>query len=199
MRQVYYDPFGMRTEGYRAGVSDEQALQGSTRAARDLDWNYNNINPITLMGLRREEQYNQYADPFRRNAARGLDYDANLQRALGFGGRTGVFAPAQNIDFGYFQPNGTVPGGADGSSPLPYYTDPTGIMSFYNPDFNGYGDYWRMTDPSVSQYILNNANMEQAWRQFQAEQAMKDKWYQLGILQQQNNPGVAGGGLYYGQ
>lgn len=68
-RQVYYDPFGMRTAGYQAGVKDEIAVQDQTRRARNSDWDYRNMNPLRLQEQQRITQYNKFADPYMR---RGL-------------------------------------------------------------------------------------------------------------------------------
>lgn len=195
-RQVYYDPFGMRTEGYRAGVSDEQSIQGATRAARGIDWAYNNVNPLTLMGLRREEDFQQYADPFRRKATEGADYDAELARAFGFGARTGVYAPAEQLDFQRYQPDVTM-GGLDGSEESYFYARPGGALQNYAPAFDAYQQFYHMTDPALSAYGLNTAQMEQQWRQYEAqlrqqqiEQANSMAW----LRWQQSQAGAGGAG-----
>lgn len=67
-RQVFYDPFGRRATGYQAGMEDERKQQAATRLARTSDFVYDNIAPLQLQGMQREEGYQQFADPYRRNA-----------------------------------------------------------------------------------------------------------------------------------
>lgn len=68
-RQVYYDPFGMRLQGEHMGMQDEIGLQSATRQARLADWQYSNELPIQLQAAKRDEAYQQFYDPYRRNAA----------------------------------------------------------------------------------------------------------------------------------
>lgn len=76
-RQVFYDPFGQRMNGYRAGIQDETNLQDQTRRARASDFDYNNIAPIRLEQLQRTNALEQFADPFMRNQY-GIQQRANL-------------------------------------------------------------------------------------------------------------------------
>lgn len=69
-RQVYYDPFGMRLQGERMGREDEIGLQSATRQARLSDWQYNNELPLELRARQREDRFQQFYDPFRRNSAK---------------------------------------------------------------------------------------------------------------------------------
>lgn len=66
-RQVFFDPFSAYVGGYETGANREQSLQQATRQARQQDLDYG---------------FNQYADPFRRNALQvGQERNAlNLQR-----------------------------------------------------------------------------------------------------------------------
>lgn len=66
MRQVYFDPFGSRLEGFQQGVRDESGLQAATRTARASDWDYNNMAPLRLRAETREQNFQDYADPYRR-------------------------------------------------------------------------------------------------------------------------------------
>lgn len=99
-RQVYYDPYGMRTEGFRAGMKDMMELQDQTRRARASDWDYNNIAPLRLAQARREDQYGIAALPYREralgineNTQLGGLYDANQQRFAQYGMQRGDYAP----------------------------------------------------------------------------------------------------------
>lgn len=101
VRSVYFDPFGSQLAGYRAGVQDEMGLQRTTRDARAMDWEYNNIAPLRLQGMQREEDYQQYFDPYKRRAADinermalGNQFDAQNRRFLEWGNRTADYAPA---------------------------------------------------------------------------------------------------------
>lgn len=99
-RQVYYDPFGQRTTGYRAGIEDEISLQDQTRRARASDYDYNQIAPIRLETMQREQALGQFADPYLRNAY-GLQQRANEAGLAGAelgiraqtGQATGDYAP----------------------------------------------------------------------------------------------------------
>jgi hypothetical protein len=173
-RQVYYDPFGMRTAGYQAGVNDEQAVQGSTRAARQLDWDFGFMNPLRLQQAQREEQFQQYGDPFRRRGLQDAEYDANLARAMGFGTRTGVYAPAQRLDYSRF-----VPGAEQTAHPELFvdqmnpetlqrefgFYSPTGEFQPYQPTNQGYAEYNWMTDPALAGYTQNAATFASQYEQ----------------------------------
>lgn len=99
-RQVYYDPFGQRTTGYRAGIEDEVSLQDHTRRARASDYDYNQIAPIRLETMQREQALGQFADPYLRRAY-GLQERGNTASLAGAelgiraqtGQATGDYAP----------------------------------------------------------------------------------------------------------
>lgn len=105
MRTQFYDPFGMRTQGYRAGVADEMQVQDQTRRADQFDWERANMRPILLQAAQREEEFMGATDPWRRNLVRGADYDAEIGRRLNYGLRSGNTAPAMVYDFSQFAPN----------------------------------------------------------------------------------------------
>lgn len=65
-RNQYFDPFGAYTGGIQAGVRDGMALERGVRDARVMDYDYNTLQPIRTQGLQREENFNQYFDPMRR-------------------------------------------------------------------------------------------------------------------------------------
>lgn len=116
-RQVYYDPFGSRLDGYRQGVADEVGVQGSVRQARNSDWNYNNVLPLALQTAQREEAYNQYADPYRRQntvyESMGLGDKTALGRygTLGtIGSALGTQHPTEAFGRTYLSGNFGVPG-----------------------------------------------------------------------------------------
>lgn len=91
-RQVFYDPFGQRTAGYRAGIQDEVTLQDQTRRARASDYDYNQVAPIRLETMQREQALGQFADPYLRNQY-GIQERANTATLagaeLGIRGQTG--------------------------------------------------------------------------------------------------------------
>lgn len=190
-RQVYYDPFGMRMQGYRMGVQDETGLQSSTRQARLSDWQFNNELPLQLQAAQREEQFNQYADPFRR---RGLDYteqatqgglyDQEFNRAGQFGLATGIDAPLNNLMFNRFTPDRTYTE-LDPATGLPI-ADPT---YFYNQR-GGMSQYGVRPGSSLDfldrDFSLRLAEMQaqDMYRRQQAEQAaaaaqQSAQWEQL--------------------
>lgn len=76
-RQVYFDPFGQRTAGFREGMQDEMRLQDQTRRARVADWDYNNMAPLRLDAAQRQERLGAYGEPY-------------AQRAFGINERTGL-------------------------------------------------------------------------------------------------------------
>lgn len=100
-RAVYYDPFGMRTNGYRAGVQDEIAIQDNTRRARAADWDYNNMAPLRLQQAQRADALDQFAQPYLQNQY-GINQRANLASLFrqeqpnyeSIGQATGNYAPA---------------------------------------------------------------------------------------------------------
>lgn len=100
-RNVYYDPFGQRTDGYRMGVQDEVGLQDQTRRARASDWDMDNMAPLRLNQAQRNDAMGQFAVPYLQNQY-GIDQRRNLaglypmeQRNFeGIGQATGNYAPA---------------------------------------------------------------------------------------------------------
>lgn len=107
-RQIYYDPFGQRLGGYRMGVQDEVSLQDQTRRARASDYDFDYLQPLRTQGLAREEAYQQFADPYRRNAApiaqRGAQaqlYGIEQPIMRQIGQTTGDYAGAQTGDIGF--------------------------------------------------------------------------------------------------
>lgn len=186
-RQVYYDPFGMRTAGYQAGVGDEQAVQGATRAARQLDWDFGMMNPLRLQAAQREEQFQQYGDPFRRRGLVDAEYDANTTRAADFGFRSGNWQPQQRLDFARFFGQEQLFPDISSSTYNPEtgrYENfglygPTGEFAPYNASPQSYAEAYGMRDPAVSTYMLNNAQMEQAYRLQEAQMRQKAQWAQI--------------------
>ncbi len=89
MRQVYYDPFGMRMAGEQAGIRDEAFLQDQTRRARQSDYEFNVTQPLELQGLRRENDYANFYDPMRRQGAQFANNQ--LARDDKFGAATNDF------------------------------------------------------------------------------------------------------------
>lgn len=67
-RQVYFDPYGMRTQGFDTGVQREMQLQDQTRRARASDWDYNNMAPLRLMGAQRQERLGAFGEPYAQRA-----------------------------------------------------------------------------------------------------------------------------------
>lgn len=190
-RNVYFDPFGSRVEGYRAGVQDEQSLQGATRAARAIDWDYNNMKPLELDTARRVNAYGAYADPFLRADIKRQDYRANLQDALGFTRRTGNEAPSQYVDFKYFQPQQTVDDPTTGLASYSY-TDPFGNLHPYSPTPGNYRDESFRQDPASLGLMQSDAQFWADWYRNQAQIAQSGIYPQAMIYQ--TNRGAAAGG-----
>src|SRR6186713_3492013 len=97
-RNVYFDPFGQRTEGYRAGVQDESALQGATRAARGIDWDYNNMAPIRLGEAQLAYDYNKFATPYNQKVLQRADVAGDIAQAAGVANRSGNTRLIRTID-----------------------------------------------------------------------------------------------------
>lgn len=164
MRNVYYDPFGMRLEGYRAGVGDEVQLQDQTRRARASDWDFANVKPLELETMQRENTFQNWFDPYRRTAARGGVYDQELNRAGQFGLMTGVDAPLQDTMFNYFQPSNKEQQhdefGNPIGQPIYYYDDGLGgqRMYQYNPrnalDYLMFDRNQQLADQSLQESAL---------------------------------------------
>lgn len=156
-RNVYFDPFGSRVEGYRAGVQDEQAVQGAVRGARQLDWDYNNMNPIRLDVARRANAFGAYDDQFRRAESRRDDFVKEAAVRGDIGIRTNNAAPLQNLDAGYLQPE--VRPNPDGTT-VQGYTNPAGV--FQPLDFNNqtYLESARIVNPNYLNYMNANAQLD---------------------------------------
>lgn len=100
-RQVYYDPFGMRLNGYRAGVQDETTMQDQTRRARASDWDYANMAPLRLQQAQRADELETFAQPYLQNQY-GINQRSNLASLFRqeqpnyelIGQATGNYAPA---------------------------------------------------------------------------------------------------------
>lgn len=99
-RQVYYDPFGARTEGFHAGMQDEMGLQKNIRDARSMDWDYRNMKPLELQEAQRIAAFNQYADPY---ARRALGTNEQMSYANLFGAQLPLYGRVGNIT-GDFNP-----------------------------------------------------------------------------------------------
>lgn len=100
-RQVFYDPYGMRQDGYDLGVQREMQLQDQTRRARVADWDYANMAPLRLQGAQRQERLGAYGEPYQRNAfginqqaALGALHDAEQTRLGRYGEMRGDYSPA---------------------------------------------------------------------------------------------------------
>ena len=113
-RQVYYDPFGSRLAGYRAGVQDETGLQEQTRRARVADYDFNNFAPLRLSQAQRQDQLETTALPYQQQAY-GIQQRAALAGLFGaeqpnferIGSVTGNYAPAiANAQFYGSNPTG---------------------------------------------------------------------------------------------
>lgn len=68
-RNVYFDPFGSYTAGIQAGVQDGMGLEQGARQAQLHDYNFQNFLPLQLQAARREEDFNKFFDPYRRQVA----------------------------------------------------------------------------------------------------------------------------------
>lgn len=107
-RQVYFDPFGMRTEGERAGVRDEAFLQDQTRRARASDFDFNELLPLRLNEAQRADRLGAAQLPYQIDAL-GLNqrtainnlYNQTASILGDIGPRTGNYRPAQANDLSY--------------------------------------------------------------------------------------------------
>lgn len=171
MRTQFYDPFGMRMQGFRAGVADEMQVQDQTRRADQFDWERENMRPLQLRAANRVEDFNAFADPFMRNTARRTDYMGETGVANDFGFRTGNYAPAMMNDFNYF-----VPQASYYRPEASFYQDASG-MGFTTPDggraplqFNpqNYADANRIYNPAQAAYDQFIASMTSNNNQFDA-------------------------------
>lgn len=100
-RQVYFDPYGQRVEGFRAGVQDMMNLQDNVRRARASDWDYNNMAPLRLSAAQRQDEYGRAKLPYDINAlginqrmAVGNLFDADQRRNWEYGATRADYAPA---------------------------------------------------------------------------------------------------------
>lgn len=100
-RQVYYDPYGVRTNAYDTGLQREMSLQDQTRRARASDYDYFVNEPLRLAHAQREDTYAQAALPYRQRAlglseraAQGNLYDAEMGRAMNYGELRADYSPA---------------------------------------------------------------------------------------------------------
>lgn len=162
-RQVYYDPFGQRTEGYRQGVADEVGVQNAVRQARQQDWNYNNVLPLALKGAQREEDFQQGFDPLRRRNAMyesaGLAnknaYDAFTNNVT-MGSALGTQAPAEATARAYWSGNFGIPGVQEGITDIltrGYAGQPVG-QDLYSEVIDQYG-----FNPMQGQQIVDSLRM----------------------------------------
>lgn len=99
-RQVFYDPFGQRTQGFRQGVSDEMQVQDQTRRARASDYDFGVREPLRLREAQRQDQLGEYALPYQQRAY-GLT--ERLNRANVFGAEQPIFDEAAAI-YGDYAP-----------------------------------------------------------------------------------------------
>lgn len=179
MRNVYYDPFGMRLEGYRAGVGDEMQLQANTRNARQSDWNYENVLPLELQGAQREEAFQQWADPTRRRSTEGALFDTELNRAGIMGQATGIQQPIRDVFHNYFRPTSAM------SEVDPQTGIPAGPPTYAYP--NGAGGYTQgqYSDQSLFDYFGRQHGLALADQNLQAagvglqQQGLADRRYEF--------------------
>lgn len=186
-RSVYFDPFGMRTTGYRAGIQDETGLQDTTRQARYSDAMF----PFTVNRARREDQLGAAQLPFqmrqlpRAERAQELSLwglEDPVQAAVGR--RTGNFAGQARNDLGILgaqlgmRPGQTFNDGVDEfGNPMSY----TEQQPFYQlPDI-----YGQLQEAPLDYQNMLDAYQTEAFR----PQAMQDmeaqmQWDRLGINQQ---------------
>lgn len=191
-RSVYFDPFGKRLEGQQAGIRDEAFLQSSARDARLSDWQFNNELPLRLQGARREEDFAQHADPFRRrdlnyneNATQDAQYDRHFNQAGAFGLATGIDAPINNLMFDHFKPDRTYTE-LDPNTRMPV-ADPSYIYNTYGGGMHNYGLHPGSTLSYLDRdYSMKKAEFasQEAQRRQQAQQAsdataQSAQWEQL--------------------
>lgn len=130
MRQVYYDPFGMRLAGQQAGIRDEAFLQDQTRQARASDYNFNVMQPIDLHNALRASDFADYADPYaRRNlgyteqATKRANYLGERDAAVPYMLSTGDQGPLRQLDYNRYAPDSVVAGGTQERLPHKVLSD----------------------------------------------------------------------------
>lgn len=127
-REIYADPFGSYIGGYDLGAQREQQIQRGVRDAREMDWNYYNMNPIALETAQRNNAFQAYGDQFQRqllpigvrNAQANLftnEYNAAQPfEQYGILGPTGhAMASYMGPDYGYVASNEGIQFSRDGA------------------------------------------------------------------------------------
>lgn len=143
MDRIYYDPFGMRLEGYRKGVQDETGLQEQTRRARVADYDFNTLQPLRTAQAQRQDQFEQAALPYN---IRGLDIAERM-------GLSNLFTNENNAGQAAAQNTGDY-GGVLANSELysrgaPYY-----LGQSYNTNYlplRNYESDFQANNPAMSQ------------------------------------------------
>lgn len=212
-RQVYYDPFGSRLAGYRAGVQDETNLQEQTRRARVADYDFNNFAPLRLNQARRQDQLETTALPYQqrayglqeRAAAAGLFNveQGNFER---IGSTTGNYAPAlANAQFYGSGPQGPY---MDSAAFAPYVRFVSDTLRGVDTTLPTYGEQLMQeygvspeayaattgqltgiigpgSETGYDQYLGFERAIQAAQANRQAAQAQWEQQYQQGVLQNQ--------------
>lgn len=180
-RRVYFDPFGMRTEGYRAGVQDETGIQNATRQARYSDAMF----PFTVNRARREDQFEAANLPRRQRAADIGLYNLEQPILRDFGRLTGQWAPAVRNDFNIVgaqfgtRPGQTFDDGVDAAGNPMRYTELVPYVQLQ--DF--YGQYQDI-DPNFQNLI--DAYQTEAFRPQAIQDAATQLQYdEFGLRQQE--------------
>ena len=163
MRQVYFDPFGMYTEGLDKGISRQMDIEKQSRDARDSDYKFNVLNPFELNRIRRDDWLGERVLPLRydqikydTDSKRNAVFGSNLGIADAFGERTGVAAPIYNTFGQHYGLN--------------YVTDPTtGAMRIESPQGSTWGT---IADPNraMQDYLLRDQAMKEAEFGLRAQQ-----------------------------
>lgn len=165
-RQVYFDPFGMRTQGYRAGVQDETGIQNNTRQARYSDAMF----PFAVNRAQREDAFETANLPRRNRLADAGLYSAQQPIYMDIARRTGYNAPAIRNDFQFagaqfgMRPGSTFSDGVNPDGTAFTYTEQEPYMQL--PDL--YGDY---QDFAPNYQNLNEAYQYEAFRPYATEDA----------------------------
>jgi hypothetical protein len=124
-RSVYADPFGAYTNAYNTGVTAEQNVQQNVRAARDSDFKYYNLDPLTLQHAQRENSFEQYALPYRKEL---IPIGVDNAKASSFGNAFTNYLPAAYL--GQPAPLARALGQATGQG---YTLDSNGNIQFVTP------------------------------------------------------------------
>lgn len=202
MRQVYFDPFGSYVAGLDKGIERQSLLEQRARENRSTDWNYFNIDPLKLETARRENAYQAWGEPLRRQVAQ-----ANAEQAVR-GSTAGEldFQQKYGAPFGITQPYFDAYGRYSGINMQPTgvpnqfnYVDSQGrIVGTQNNPGQTMLDYWNYDKARTEANQLWKQQYDTAGQQLDTDKFMLDAYYKPYFLQaQQGQNGARSGTMPY--